>query len=73
MVDNASAGTGPPPDMAFYQRLIDEGIADADRRGGAIDHLTARRIAIWLTARPQQPDFSAASPGSPGREPSPRH
>jgi hypothetical protein len=59
-VDDASARTGPPPDMALYERLIEGGIADADRRGGAVDHLTARRIAIWLTARSQQPDLAAA-------------
>jgi hypothetical protein len=27
---------------------------------GAIDHITARRLAIWLTARPQQPAFTQA-------------
>src|SRR5256885_2070472 len=35
----------PPPgsaiDPALYERLIAEGIADADRRGGTIDHVTA--------------------------------
>jgi hypothetical protein len=46
--------------MAFYERMIAEGTADADRRGGPIDHITARRIAIWLAARPQQPAFAQA-------------
>jgi hypothetical protein len=50
----------PPLGMAFYERMIEEGIAGADRRGGAVDHVTARRIAIWLTARPQPPAFAHA-------------
>jgi hypothetical protein len=49
---------GPPLDMRLYERLIDDGLADADRHGGAVDHLTARRLAVWLNARPQQPDFA---------------
>ena len=49
---------GPLPDLPLYERLIDDGIAEADRRGTIIDHLTARRLAIWLAARPQAPDFA---------------
>src|SRR5580658_5443629 len=49
---------GPLPDLALYERLIDDGIAEADRRGTIVDHLTARRLAIWLAARPQAPDFA---------------
>src|SRR5271169_3978698 len=49
---------GPLPDLPLYERLIADGIADADRRGTIIDHLTARRLAIWLAARPQAPDFA---------------
>lgn len=49
---------GPVTDMALYERLIGDGLADADARGGAVDHVTARRLAIWLAARPQQPDFT---------------
>ena len=30
----------------------------ADGRGSAVDHLTARRLAIWLAARPQSPVFA---------------
>ena len=55
---DASTQAGPMPDMPLYERLIDDGLAEADRQGGAVDHLTARRLAIWLTARPQQPDFA---------------
>lgn len=47
----------PSRDLALYERLISDGIADADRRGGAIDHVTARRMAIWLLSRPQERDF----------------
>ena len=49
---------GPLPDLPLYERLIDDGIADADRRGTIVDHLTARRLAIWLAARPQARDFA---------------
>jgi hypothetical protein len=42
----------------MYERLIDDGIAEADRRGTIVDHLTARRLAIWLAARPQVPHFT---------------
>jgi hypothetical protein len=38
----------PRRDPALQDRLIKEGIAAADRRAGAIDHVTARRIALWL-------------------------
>jgi hypothetical protein len=46
------------PDLHLYERLIDDGIAEAERRGTTVDHLTARRLAIWLAARPQEPDFA---------------
>jgi hypothetical protein len=49
---------GPLPDLPMYERLIADGIAEADRRGTLVDHLTARRRAIWLAARPQTPDFA---------------
>ena len=49
---------GPLPDLALYERLIADGIAEADRRRTAVDHVTARRLAIWLAARPQAPDFA---------------
>jgi hypothetical protein len=49
---------GPLPDLALYERLIDDGIAEADSRGSIVDHVTARRLAIWLAARPQAPDFA---------------
>ena len=52
------AGTGPARDLALYERLIGDGIAAANSRGGVIDHVTARRMAIWLLSRPQQPDFT---------------
>ena len=49
---------GPLPDLPLYERLIDNGIADADSRGTIVDHVTARRLAIWLAARPQEQDFA---------------
>jgi hypothetical protein len=49
---------GPLPDLPLYERLIADGIAEADRRGSIVDHITARRLAIWLAARPQAPDFA---------------
>ena len=48
------------PDLPIYERLIDHGIAAADARGTSVDHVTARRLAIWLAARPQPPVFSQA-------------
>jgi hypothetical protein len=51
----------PAIDPALYERLIAEGIADADRRGAAVDHVTARRLATWLASRSQQqPDLASA-------------
>ena len=46
------------PDLQLYERLIDDGIAAADARGSAVDHVTARRLAICLAARPQAPVFA---------------
>ena len=48
----------PARDLALYEQLISDGIAAADSRGGPVDHVTARRTAIWLMSRPQQPDFT---------------
>ena len=49
---------GPLPDLSLYEGLIDGGIAAADGQGSTVDHLTARRLAIWLAARPQAPLFA---------------
>jgi hypothetical protein len=46
------------PDLQLYERLIDDGVAAADARGSAVDHVTARRLAICLAARPQAPVFA---------------
>jgi hypothetical protein len=45
-------------DLSVYERLIGAGIAAADRGGGPVGHVTARRLAIWLAARPQAPVFA---------------
>jgi hypothetical protein len=49
---------GPLPDLRLYEQLIVDGIAEADSRGTIIDNITARRLAIWLAARPQEPVFA---------------
>ena len=46
------------PDLQLYERLISDGIAAAGARGSAVDHVTARRLAICLAARPQSPVFA---------------
>ena len=46
------------PDLQLYERLISDGIATADAQGSAVDHVTARRLAICLAARPQAPVFA---------------
>ncbi len=48
-------GEGLLPELSLYERLIDHGTAAADAQGRALDHVTARRLAIWLAARPQAP------------------
>src|SRR5256886_16768654 len=55
---DASAEESQLPDLALYERLIDDGIAAADARGSAVDHVTARRLAICLAAPPQAPVFA---------------
>ena len=45
-------------DLPTYERLIGDGIAAADARGGPVNHVTARRLSIWLAARPQSPAFA---------------
>src|ERR1700733_234201 len=49
---------GRPPALPLYERLIDDGIAEADSRGTIVDHITAWRLAIWLAARPQEPVYA---------------
>ena len=54
----ASVEENQLPDLSLYERLISDGIAAADARGSAVDHVTARRLAICLAARPQAPVFA---------------
>ncbi|MGH3185694.1 MAG: hypothetical protein ACRDPY_00680 [Streptosporangiaceae bacterium] len=49
---------GPLLDLPTYERFIADGINDADARGIPVDHVTARRLAISLAARPQSPVFA---------------
>ena len=58
MHPGASVEESQLPDLALYERLIGDGIAAADARGSAVDHVTARRLAICLAARPQSPVFT---------------
>ena len=55
----ARAGRPPEdgllPELSLYERLIGNGTAAADARDRPVDHVTARRLAIWLAARPQAP------------------
>lgn len=45
-------------DLDWYEELIRNGIAEADGRGSAIDHVTARRMSLWLLPRSQEePNF----------------
>ncbi len=39
---------------ALYERLL----AEADSRGTTVDHVTARRLALWLAARLQASVFA---------------
>jgi hypothetical protein len=58
MVPDAGIEENQLPDLQLYERLIGDGIAAADARGSAVDHVTARRLAICLAARPQSPVFA---------------
>ena len=51
-------GDQPYLNLPQYERLIAIGTADADARDGPVDDITARRLAIWLAARPQHPVFA---------------
>ena len=63
-IEPTAAPVGRPPEdgllpeLSLYEGLIDDGIAAADSRGSTVDHVTARRLAIWLAARPQAPVFA---------------
>jgi hypothetical protein len=39
---------GGLPDLSLYERLIGDGLAAYDSRGGTVDHLTARRPTSLL-------------------------
>ena len=49
---------GPLRDLSLYEDLIADGVATANSQGGVIDHVTARRMALWLVAQQQPPDFT---------------
>jgi hypothetical protein len=47
-------------DLSLYDRLIKHDLTEADQHGTPVGHVTARRLAIWLAARPQPPEFARA-------------
>jgi hypothetical protein len=47
----------PRRDLTAYKKLISDGIADADRRRGAVDHVTARRMSLVLLSESEDPEF----------------
>jgi len=49
---------GPHRDLSLYEDLIVDGVMAANSRGGVIDHVTARRMALWLVAQRQPADFT---------------
>lgn len=55
---NRNAEPGLLPDISAYERLMNDGVEAAKIRGSTVDHVTARRLAIWLAARPQSPDLA---------------
>jgi hypothetical protein len=48
----------PHRDMTLYSQFISDGIAAAERRGGAIAHLTARRMSLMLLSETNDPKFA---------------
>src|SRR5712671_913217 len=67
MLPDAGIEENQLPDLQLYERLIGDGIAAADARGSAVDHVTARRLAICLAARPQSPVRPQPGPLRPYR------
>ena len=49
---------GPRRDMSQYPQLISDGIVAAERRGTAVDHITARRISLTLLSKTSDPQLS---------------
>jgi hypothetical protein len=48
-------------DPVLYEQLISYGTIEADARGSAVDHVTARRIAITLLPRSRTNQTSCAA------------
>ena len=51
----------PARDLALHEWLIEYGTAEADAPGSAVDHITARRIAITLLPAPRKNQTSSAA------------
>lgn len=58
MHHDTHAAARPARDLALYEQLIRDGLTAARSRDGVIDHVTARRMAIWLMSQPQHPEFT---------------
>ncbi len=48
----------PHRNLDLYRQLVSDGIADADRRGVAVDHITARRISLLLISQSNDQQFT---------------
>lgn len=44
-------------DLTLYKKLISDGIAAADRNGGVVDHVTARRMSLVLLSESRDREF----------------
>ena len=56
--DEIAPADEPRRDMTLYPQLISDGIAAAERRGGAIAHLTARGLSLLLLSETNDPKFA---------------
>ena len=58
LIDEIAHEDEPRRDMSRYSQLINDGIASADLRYGAVDHVTARRMALTLFSQSKDPQLS---------------
>jgi hypothetical protein len=57
-VDEIAQEDEPRRDMTLYPQFISDGIAAAERRGGAVAHLTARRMSLMLLSETNDRSFA---------------
>jgi hypothetical protein len=60
VLDQLAVNTADNPcsDQQLYERLIKDGIAAATREGRAVDHVTARRLAIAMASQTRERSFA---------------